>query len=725
MTEEVAAEESDHVVQDVESAEGEPESGTPTEPGGPADDAPPPLQEDASGAGPGEPTDGDDQVGGPDEPTSSAGFVIPDGATAQAAAIEADTASSITAVRAHVAQQHAELMAQENAVLGVVSGRFDAAIAWVGSTVAAGAAQVSRWLASGAQAVLAVVGGLASAFVTGAATVLGAVASAATTLVSAAVRGAGVVAEGIAELATSLPIPDLPGVGRVRRFVRATAASVAGVVRDTSRAVGRFVGEVVAETVGLVRRAAARAGAVVVRIGGVVLGLVRQATAAVRGALLSLGSSVTSSLRAGVQGSQAAVRRHFSAARSQVDQIARRTRAQLGENRDDALDGLASDPDPESIDVEEAIHRAENERLVAEAFGRIGRVVALTVSSATEYVALLAARLLETPRRVASAVSRVIVALVGAAAAVFGRAVSLVSGYAGRVVAALGAVGRVVLAIVTDPLTALGRAAALAGGGLRALLHRVVTPVRDVLRGVPSGLERSLTQGLREITVPRLRAAARMASPPAAAVVVLVPVAVGVELGVVLFWVGVVLLVILVIVALVLLIQELARARPRPVPVDRPSDRARHRRQRRRRQGKPFRWNLLPGWSFPFLDWNGKLVPGNPTHIERHHVWPEYVGGLPAQVLMPVRADLHQWVLHPELHGVIAAFASARGFAVASNAPAVLFVAHLRANADDRAAFALVLTAFYVAISAETDPGIPPPAYGVGIAESAAALSVP
>lgn len=390
---------------------------------------------------------------------------------------------------------------------------------------------------------------------------------------------------------------------------------------------------------------------------------------------------------------------------------------QTDANRADGRANLDVGGDPATDAQEVALVRAENAATVARTATTQGGIVAATRASAGEYLGRIRTGLAAVGQRIARIIADVFARMREAVTAVARQAIELVRGYADRVAGALRGIASTVLDIVRAPVRALVGVGRSVADGARSLLRSVVSRIRDFLTGGRSGGDESaVTAPLREFTMSRLRSAARMASPPAAAAVIAIPVFAGVSAAVILWWVGIALLIIAAIVLLYLIIRAIVRAQPRPVPRDRPRERA---RRRRRRSRKPFRWNLrfLGG----ILDWNGRLDSGaQPIH--GHHSWPKYVGGAPEQPLMNVRHDIHLHVIHPELHVDMAAFAATRGFTLLPNANATAFIAHLRANPGDRAIFATLMGAYYGLLHTQTDPGIPPTAYGAGIAYSAARL---
>ena len=644
-------------------------------------------------------------------------ITLPDPVAEHEAAIDHDTALSINAVRVASHGNRAQLAADQTQVIGGVDAGFGGAIARAGSAVGGAIARVGSWLRGTAGSAVRSVTDVAArtaGMAAGAAGQVRAGAAAARNLVESTVGG---VASGVLSFARGLPIPDLPGVGRVRSWILGAAERVAGKVRSTIGQVTGFIASIVGETAGLVERTARAAQAVVRRIGDALRAMIDRGIAAITTALRRVTESVTGALRSGWAAAKSAARDLFGTSAGHLAATERLAVERIEANRTDGRANLDVGPDP-ATDLEEvALVRAENAATVQEARRVQSGVVAATRASAGEYLGRIRAGIATIAQRLLQIGAEVVARAREAVTAVVRQALELVRGYASRVAGALRDIASTVLGLIRAPVTALGNVARSVVEGARSLLRSVVGRIRQLVTGGSIGSDdAAVTSPLQDFTASRLRSAAQMASPPAAAAAIAIPVIIGVELAVILWWLGIALLVVAVIVMLYLLIRELVRARPRPIPRDRPRERA---RRRRKRGAKPFRWNLrfLGG----ILDWNGRLDRG-PQPIHGHHSWPKYVGGAPEQPLMQVRHDIHLHVIHPELHAAMATFAASKGFPIVENAFATAFIAHLRTNPGDKATFVGVMTAYYLLLHSQTDPGIPPTAYGSGIAYSAARL---
>ncbi|WP_112264023.1 hypothetical protein [Lentzea terrae] len=642
---------------------------------------------------------------------------LPESVTGQAAAIDADTQTSITTVRTASQARRTELAAQEAQAGQGVDAGFGGAVGRVGAAVDGAIGQVAGWLRGTAGSVVGTVTGLAAGtagLVAGTAARMRSGAAAARSTVNNTV---GRVASGVLSFARALPIPNLPGVGRLRTWVLGAAERVAGRVRSVVSQVTGFLSSIVSETAGLVEQVARTAQGAIRRVGDAIRSMVERGIDAISGALRRVVRGVTSALRSAWMSAKSAVRKLFGESAGHVTAVERGAVARIEANRADGLANLDVGGDP-ATDVEEVAHvSAENSATVAQAAAAQGGILAATRASASDYANRLREGIAAVGQKVGSIAADVFAKVREAVTAVVRQALDVVRGYATKVGQALRDIASTVLDLVRAPVTALADAGRSVVDGARSLLRSVAGRIREFLTGGGGGQnDTAVTAPLEGFTTARLRSAARMASPPAAAAAIAIPIAAGVSIATVLWWLGIVLLVIAVIVLLYLLIKEIAKAKPKPVPRERERERA---RRRRKRSKKPFRWNLrfLGG----ILDWNGKLGRGgHPIH--GHHSWPKYVGGAFDQPLMNVRHDIHLHVIHPELHVDIAAFAAAKKFVVVPNAVAVAFIAHLRANPGDKAQFAAAMTAYYLLLHTQTDPGIPPSAYGAGIADSAAKL---
>lgn len=643
--------------------------------------------------------------------------VLPDSVAEHAEAIDTDTRASVGAVQTASQRRRTELAAQEAQVGRGVDAGFGGALRRAGSAVEGAIGRVAGWLRGTAGSVVGAVTGIASGaagLVAGAAARVRAGAAAVRSMVDTTV---GRVASGVLSFARGLPIPNLPGVGRVRSWILGAAERVAGRVRSAISQVTGFVASVVGETAGLVERVARAAQGAIRRVGDAVRSMIDRGIAAIAGALRRVIRGVTSALRSTWTTAQAAVRRLFGTSAGHITAVEHDAVARIQANRADGRANLDVGGDPATDIQEVALVRAENAATVARTATAQGGIVAATRASAGEYLGRIWAGLAAVGQRIGTIVADVFARVREAVTALARQALDLVRGYATRVAGALRGIASTMLDIVRAPVTALVTVGRSVADGARSLLRSVISRVRQFLTGGRSdGDESSVTAPLGEFTRSRLRSAARMASPPAAAAVIAIPIFAGVSIAAILWWLGIILLVIAAIVLLVMIIQKIVSAPPRPVPRDRPRERA---RRRRRRSRKPFRWNLrfLGG----ILDWNGRLDPGGqPLH--GHHSWPKYVGGAPEQPLMDVRHDIHLHVIHPELHVDMAAFAATKGFTVLPNVRAITFITYLQTNPGDKAAFAAAMTAYYLLLHTQTDPGIPPGAYGSGIAYSAARL---
>lgn len=642
---------------------------------------------------------------------------LPETVAVQAAEIEADTRASIAAVRATSQARRDELAEQEAEADQGVDDGFGGAVGRVGASVDGAIGRVAGWLRGTAGAAVGTVTGLAAGtagVVAGTAARMRSGAAAARAAVDGTV---GRVASGVLSFARALPIPDLPGVGRLRTWALGAAGRVAGRVRSAVSQVTGFVSSVVGETAGLVEQVARTAQGAIRGVGDAVRSMVERGVDAISGALRKVVRGVTSALRSAWASAKRAVRRLFGESAGHVTAVEQGAVARIEANRADGLANLDVGGDP-ATDVEEVEHvRAENAATVGEAEEAQGGIIAAARASAGQYANRLREGIAEVGQKVGAIAADVFAQAREAVTEVVRQALDVVRGYATKVSQALRDIASTVLDLVRAPVTALAGAGRSVVDGARSLLRSVAGRVREFLTGGGGGQDdTAVTAPLEDFTTARLRSAARMASPPAAVIVIAVPVAAGVSIATVLWWVGVVLLVIAVLVLLYLLIEAMLKNPPQATPRQREKTRLRRERKRTR---KPFRWNLrfLGG----ILDWNGRLGAGSQP-IHGHHSWPRYVGGAFDQPLMHVRHDIHLHVIHPELHVAIAAYAATKNFVVVPNAVAVPFIAHLRANPADKAAFAAALTAYYLVLHSQTDPGIPPSAYGAGIADSALKL---
>jgi len=104
--------------------------------------------------------------------------------------------------------------------------------------------------------------------------------------------------------------------------------------------------------------------------------------------------------------------------------------------------------------------------------------------------------------------------------------------------------------------------------------------------------------------------------------------------------------------------------------------------------------------------------------LSGHHVWPQFVGGAPAQSLMSIRGTVHISIVHPSLNGLLLLTARGMGHTISTHTTDprnIAFVAHLRRDIRHRGAYSGVMAGYYAGLNMVTHPPIPAAAYLRGI----------
>lgn len=589
-------------------------------------------------------------------------------------------------------------------------------------------------------------------------------------MVAGVASGVNTVIEQVLGIARLVPIPPLPGAGRIRATVLRGAGRIAGVIRGALTHVQRFAALVVGSVLGAIIALASRVGMALVAIATRLASMVRTVVTAVVRALDTVRGWLVGRIRwlAGQVG--AVLRRIEAQVHDYIDRSEQQALDEMTANRRTARRSilqilafcyLGEDyPDDEADNdlLDRVDSTASKEEFEGAARTALARTVARTLAAheqtlqrfrrATASLIVMAVRIvLDFLAGIGRTIAQAIGTAVAHVAAAIARLMASFGVLAGQIVAGVAAlisrvgallvrVQEVVVAVARAPLTAFSNLARSVVGLVRGFFQRVVLRLVEMLRSaVGSGSAPdpdSLTSGFAAFDTSRLAAAARMASPAAAVVPVLVGVGIVISEATValiltiLFWVGVVLLIILAIILLVLLIRWII-ARVRSMPKAKPLPRVRPRPRRRRGPRTPLRWNPSLSYSVVVgsgglpgtLDTTGRLPAKAPLH--GHHVWPKFVGGPAVQPLMSIRDSVHLGVVHPSLNSFLVLTARGLGHTISTHTTDprnIAFVAHLRRDLLDRSLYSAGMAGYYAGLNAITRPAIPAAAYLRGITSS-------
>lgn len=692
-------------------------------------------------------------------------------AAARMAQIDGESRTAAAQVRARAAARRQEVAAHAATDAASIGEVFTAGEGQARQTVDRGRTGLTGWIGGQAESARGALSGLLGSATAAGNGVLAGLRHGAVAVTSTVNGTVGAIAGGILALARALPIPDLPGIGRIRRLVLDAAQSVAGALRRTVAQVSAFVTAAIGSVVDLVGDLLRRAATAISTVISTVTGLISRIATAIGSGLSTLAARVgvlLGSARARTQAqTQAAARAATgridaaeAAALSRIQLNGELARASVGQVLDFTAGG--DHPEDEALDahlesnattLDESVfqstaraafavgleqQRAGNTEAQGDAETEAGSALAGLRQGTSAYLAEVRTGVGRIPGQLLTGLAQVGAKVREGVVEIGAKILDGARAVITQVTAALSRVLAAALDVVRAPVQALAGVGRSVADGVRGFVSSAISRATSVF-GAPPAQEGTgaLTAGLAAFTPDRLRAAAQMASPPMAAAVAAAPALVvlgeliagllaGVTLGAVLFWGAVVLLVIAVVVLLVLLVKWLLERAP-AVPREKARPRAKPRtRRRRRRARKEFRWNLrqtsgkarASGGAVGTLDPNAPLPASAP--IEGHHSWPKFVGGPEIQPLMSVRAIVHHTTIHTTIQVPLVAAAAAMGFPITANGRNLAFKAHLRANPTDRAVIAGVLTAYYAGLSARTDPGIPPPAYllGIGVAQT-------
>jgi len=629
---------------------------------------------------------------------------------------------------------------------------------------------LTGWLMGRAQVVQAMVMALVLRVVTAAASI-GAAVRQGVSAVTAGVRAATTaVVNGVVSFARSIPIPNLPLVGRIRnaalRVVEGVGRLVNGAVDGLLSFAERVVTTIVEGVVGVLGRLGAMLLAVVARV----VAALARAVAWVTGRLLGVVARVVALIGAGLVRAFGILRTVQRAALQQVSSFEAAALRRIEANRQDGraaidlvLDTAAGGGDPPA-DPALAGHMVQLEDAgTAPAFDSAARgalalvylgvrranaatvrafrmstrsALALALGVVIAFIASMRARAHVVLGQVIAVVARAVAHVLAAVAAAVAGAIAAARGVVERCLSVLMGVIGAAVAVVRAPVAALARLGSQIVQRARTFVTRLVDRLVSFFRrgGTQAGSEdsSSITAGVEDYTPSRLAAVARMASPPAAAALVLAPAAAAVSIWVILQWVALILIALLILFvigyAIYKLIEYLTKPKPVPIVRARPRVRPRVRPRRRPRKRKLLTWRA--GLSYSIVTASGGMpgtldftvpAPGR-MHLEGHHVWPKYVGGPEAQPLLSARVTVHRGVLHPGLHAVMAPVAARMGHVIVPNRTNPAFILYLRANPREKALFAAAILSFYAGLNSQTQPPMPAAAFTPGIAVSAASL---
>lgn len=595
-------------------------------------------------------------------------------------------------------------------------------------------------------------------------------------LTAGVVTGVNTVIDRVLDIARSIPIPDIPGLGRVRSAVLQAANRIGGVIRralaNVQRFIARVIGSVLAAILGLIGRVGAALANIVARLVAIVTHVVLTLTRVLR----SLSNWIVARLQRLGGRVRTLLARMESMALARIDRAEAQAHAAIAANRrhgratilhilefcynqgdypaDESVSGLLERVDNTSSKEEfessarAALHIAaartmvRNFEIVQRFRVETASLLALVKGAIIDFVGDVRRRVVQGVQKVVGLMTRVVERLISSVATVATTIMAGVVALINRLGSMLDRVRTVVVEVVRAPLNALTSSARTVIGAVRSFLRRIVSRLVNLLRSIIGGGGESapdpstLTSGFAAFDPVRLAAAARMASPPAAAAGVLVAIGAAIAAAAAailaaIAWFNAVVLPWLVLIAAIVLIVLVilwivAKVRAMPRAPDKPS-RTRPRVRRRRSLKRPLRWN--PSQSYPkvvatggmhgILDPTARLPARAPLH--GHHVWPQFVGGAPAQPLMAIRNMVHISIVHPSLNGLLLLTARGMGHTISTHTTDprnIAFVAHLRRDILRRGAYSGVMAGYYAGLNMVTHPPIPAAAYLRGITYS-------
>lgn len=679
--------------------------------------------------------------------------------------IEANATASIAQVRSQAAakRQHVRgFFAEKRAT---AASFFTGSLAAVFGAVEQRRLQITGWLTARALGVQSTVQGLVTRAMQLGTTIAAMIRQGAAALTGAAAGAVTGIIGRILGFARSIPIPNIPGIRSIRNLILGAADRVASAVGRAVNAIRTFVNMAVGAVLNGLLAVMSRIGSAMVNVVTRVVAAVNRAIATISNRLGSILARIRGALLAAGAAVQAGLTRTERAAIGEIDRAEARALRDIETNRDNGrrsidhilefcygggdypaeestighMDAVAS---TSSKDEFESAARAAMAATVQQTANVNASVVRGLVEATSSIVGLIGrsiatwlggiwTRVQDAYRQVVSRVSEVVNQIITRVGEAIANVINGIVAAVGRMAALLGSVLNAITGVLRAPIDRLRNAATAVFDGVRNLLRSIISRVANLLTGgSPSADTGGLTSQVDGFTPTRLASEAQMASPPVAAAIPLIAlggIVITAEMILVaLMWVAIIGIVLLALYAIYLLIKRHAAkapAVPRAPAIPRVRPRVRRRPRRRR---KPLTWN--PSLSYGVvtasggmpgtLDTTAKLPAKAPLH--GHHSWPKYVGGPQVQPLMSIRDTVHQNKVHPELHAVMAAAARGMGpgFVLVRNVRDLRFIAHLRGNATDRATFAAVMSGYYASLNAITDPPIPPPAYGLGIASS-------
>jgi len=636
-------------------------------------------------------------------------------------------------------------------------------------------ARAVLWLTSRAAVVQGLVLGLITRAVAIGASIAGRIQGQIEGLTAGVVTGVNTVIDRVLDTARSIPIPNIPGLGRVRSAVLQAANRIGGVVHralaNVQRFIARVIGSVLGAILGLIGRVGAALANIVARLVAIVTRVVLTLTRVMR----SLSNWIVARLRQLGGRVRALLARMESMALARIDRAEAQAHAAIAANRrhgratilhilefcynqgdypaDESVSGLLERVDNTSSKEEfessarAALHIAaartmvRNFEIVQRFRVETASLLALVKGAIIDFVGDVRRRVVQGVQKVVAQVTGVMGRLIGSVTTVATRIIAGVGTLINRLGSMLDRVRTVVIEVVRMPLNALTNIARTVIGAVRSFLQRIVSRLVNLLRSVIGGGGESapdpsaLTSGFAAFDLARLVAAARMASPPAAAAGVLVAIGAAIAAAatailaaiawfnaVVLPWLVLIVAIVLIVLVILWIVAKV-RAMPR-APV-RPRTRPRVRRRRSLR--RPLRWNpslvygavVASGGMPGTLDTTGRLPARAPLH--GHHVWPQFVGGAPAQPLMSIRGTVHVSIVHPSLNGLLLLTARGMGHTISTHTTDprnIAFVAHLRRDIRRRGTYSGVMAGYYAGLNMVTHPSIPAAAYLRGITYS-------
>jgi hypothetical protein len=386
-------------------------------------------------------------------------------------------------------------------------------------------------------------------------------------------------------------------------------------------------------------------------------------------------------------------------------------------------------------------------------------VVSVVLGVVSAYVAGIRAGIELAVRQVVSTISAACTRLVALVTSAIQRVVAGVVALASRVAAAVGRMVSVAVGIVRGIISSFSTLLTNILERIRTFVNGLIDRViRFLTRGAAVSTDTSeVTAGAAAYSPASLNASASAAFAAPAILPALGAIAeglaaiwafiAGLELAVVLWWVGLILLILLVLAVIIYLvyralndkeIEDKIKDKPTDKPVDRPKDKPdpKEKPDPRKpkpddppppppppepRPQKPWFWDPKPKVAKAAIRGAVDARASTPVmHYEAHHCWPEYVGGHKDQPLMGARYSVHR-TIHDGggLHAAMAVAAASSGFVLSrTTAGNAAFIAHMRGDKGARDRFSAALFGYYASLNSITDPPIPPPAYAPGIAYS-------